>query len=544
MSKTKRYQNQNNYKSQQAEIAELRENLDILSRELQKTQWIELTATGNDQDFSLPDRRTIAKWAQIYFIKNPLIGLAVTLKTAFTFGKGVTVKADDDVLQEVINDFWDDVDNKAELTGNIAQKLKANTLQLDGNIFLTFFANVSTGAVKVSSIPIEEIDDIIVHPQNRRKPLWHKRIYQPQKYDYEVGAYKSNNSITEYYRDWKNTDRADKIYDPPEEMIAKDSAGKEILVFHIKVNCTDKQKFGFSETYRAHDWAKAYTEFLSDLASIWKSLSIFAWDRKLKGGTKAQIKSAVSGSRTYNEAGERINNRPAAGSERVSNESDNLAPIKTSGVTMSADDGRRLLLMVCVSMGLPEHYLSDGSNSNLASTQSMELPLLKQIEDRQSLFEDAYREIFDLVIRESAKASGGKLNQYATWEDETNQSGKLTLVNPEDAKDEEGNQKEMAQTISVDFPPITTKDVSKLITALKTALTLDGAQMSSTPMITAKQAAKEVLNLLNVDNTDEILEELYGEGAARIEQNANDQNQATQIDDEINRLLSGTEPKA
>jgi hypothetical protein len=518
------------YKAQQTEIAELRENLDILSRELRKKEWIELTATGNQQDFTLPDRKTIAEWAQIYFIKNPLIGLAVTLKTLFVFGKGITIKADDEIIQDVVDDFWKDDDNKAELTSLQAQQLKSNTLQLDGNIFLTFFVNVSTGHVKVSSIPIEEIGDIIMHPQNRHKALWYKRIYQPQKYDYETGAYVLENSKTEYYRDWKNTDSNDKIYDPPTEKIAKDSAGQEIMVFHLKVNCTDKQKFGFSETYRAHDWAKAYTEFLSDLASIWKTLAIFAAERKMKGGTKGQIKAAAAGTRTYNPAGEKANEKPAAGSTRFANENDTWNPVKTNGVTMKADDGRRLLLMVCAAMGVFEHYFGDGSNSNLASTESMELPMMKMFEARQALWEDAFRQIFTLVIHESAKTSSGNLNPYAEWGNEKDQSGKLTLF--------DGGE-EISQTISVDFPPITTKNVKELIESLKTALTLDGQQMSATPMITSEYAAKEALNVFGADNADEIIEELYAEGAKRIEQNANEGDQVQRIDDELNQLLSG-----
>ena len=511
---------------QNAMIVELQENLDLLSQELHKTQWLELSATGNDLDFKLPDRKTIAKQAQYYFIKNPLIGLAVTLKTAFVFGKGISVKAEHALIQDVIDDFWDDPDNKTELTGKQAQKMKSNTFQLDGNIFLTLFVNISDGKVKVSSIPIEEVDEIIMHPDNRRKPLWYKRVYQDQKFDYSSGAYSPVENKTVYYRDWKNTDSKDRVFDPPADKIAKDGAGQEILVFHFKTNCTDKQKFGFSETYRAHDWAKAYTDFLSNLASIWKSLSIFAWERKLQNGTKGQIAAAKAQMRTYAEDGERINKQVASGSTRVSNQSDNLAPIKTNGVTMQADDGRRLLLMVCAAMGIFEHYFGDGSNSNLASTESMELPMLKMFEDRQSLWEDVFRDLFTFIIHQSAKASSGKLHKYAYWEDQDNQTGKLTLdgyVNPvqESAKIKEAardgqpdpvvadQDTEISQTVSVDFPPITVKDVAKIISSLKTALTLDGNGMSQTPMITPKAAAKMVMTALDMDNVDDTLNELY-----------------------------------
>ncbi len=566
MNKTSQYQ---------AEIAELRENLEMLSRELHKTQWIELSATNNQQDFSLPDRKTIAQQAQIFFIKNPLIGLAVTLKTAFVFGKGISIKAEHDLIQEVIDDFWNDNDNKAELTGKQAQKLKANTAQLDGNIFLTFFINVSNGHVKASSIPVEEIEDVIMHPQNRRKPLWYKRVYQEQTFNYSSGTYDPGEIKIEYYRDWKNIDPADKQYDPPGDKIAKDAAGREILVYHTKVNCTDKQKFGFPETYRAHDWAKAYTEFLSDLASIWKTLAIFAAERKMKGATKGQIKATAAAARTYNQAGEKVNDKPAAGSTRYANENDEWSPIKTNGVTMKADDGRRLLLMVCAAMGIFEHYFGDGSNGNLASTESMELPMLKMFEDRQSLFEDMYREICELVIRESAKASSGKLHPYATWEDEVNQSGKLTLdgytepvkeskkglfqklkeavtnngqeeQDKKPPKQSKKNSSKISQTVSVDFPPITQKDVVKLITGLKTALTLDGNGVSQTPMLPPKKAARLVMTALDIDDIDEALTEIYpddGEelGANNIGPNGESDYQQ-QLDSELQKIAQGSQP--
>jgi hypothetical protein len=497
-------------RNQKSELTEMKESLAILSQQLSKSRWIELTGTEQNEDFSQPDRKTIAQWAQIYYIKNPLIGLAVNLKTTFIFGCGVSIKAKHPLVEEVIKDFWDDHDNKAELTSLAAQQLKCNILQLDGNIFLTLFTKIDNGKVKVSSIPQDEIEEIITHPQNRRKPLWYKRTYMAQVFDYNSGAYTAGESKTEYYKDWQNNDPADKQFAPSEDKIAKDSAGEEILVYHIKVNCTDKQKFGFSETYRAHDWAKAYTEFLENLASIWKTLAIFAAERKLPKGTTNQIAAAKAATRTYGQDGSTANKVPSAGGVRISNDMDNWAPIKTSGVTMSADDGRRLLLMVCAAMGIFEHYFGDGSNSNLASTSSMELPMMKMFESRQSLFEDMYRQLFDFVVRSSAKARSGKLHGYATWEDEIGQSGKLTLDDPENPDPKTGAT-EVSQLVNVGFPPIVTKDIVALVGALKTALTLDGNAVSDTPMITAKQAARELLTWLNIDGADEILSELYPE---------------------------------
>lgn len=490
-------------------IADIHESLQLLASELEKErQWIDISGDTTGKDFGIEDRKTISSQALLYFVKNPLIGLAVTLKSLFVFGRGPSVKAKDGLISEVvIEDFWNDPDNKTELTSLDAMQRKSNALQLDGNLFLALFVNIATGRVKIGSIPPTEIDEVITHPENKSKVLWYKRTFIPQTFDYENGHYKSEGSKTLYYKDWRNADPADDVYAPPVEKRARTADGQEVLVRHLKVNCTDQQKFGFSETYRAHSWAKAYTDFLSDLASIWRSLAIFAAERKIPKGTKAQIAAAATELRTHNADGTQQRAKPPAGSIRVSNDQDQWVPIKTSGITMSADDGRRLLLMVCAAMGVYEHYFGDGSNANLASTTAMELPMLKMFEARQAVFEDLFRDLFDFAIRQSAQASGGKLKSYAQFNED---KSKLVLADPDTGE-------EISQMVNVDFPPITQKDVVQLVGALKTALTLDGNSASSTPMITAKQAARECLTYLGIDNVDELIEELYPEGDAGLQ---------------------------
>jgi hypothetical protein len=486
----------------------LRESLQLLSPELEKErQWVDISGDTAGKDFGVEDRKTISSQALLYFVKNPLIGLAVTLKTLFVFGRGPSVKAKHDLISEVvIDDFWEDPDNRLELTSLGAMQRKGNALQIEGNLFLALFVNISTGRVKIGSIPPTEIDEVITHPENKSKVLWYKRTFVPQEFNYENGHYTSDGTKTLYYKDWRNVDSADDIYAPPAEKRAKTLDGQEILVCHLKANCTDQQKFGFSETYRAHPWAKAYTNFLSDLASIWRTLAIFAAERKIQKGTKAQIQAAAAEMRTHDPSGAQQRGKSAAGSVRVGNELDQWVPIKTSGVTMQADDGRRLLLMVCAAMGVYEHYFGDGSNANLASTTAMELPMLKMFEARQAVFEELFRDIIDFVIRQSASASGGKLRGYANWNDD---KSKLTLADPTTGE-------EIPQRVSVDFPPITQKDVVELIGALKSALTLDGNSASSTPLITARDAARECMTILGLDNVDELVEELYPEGDAGL----------------------------
>jgi len=57
-----------------------------------------------------------------------------------------------------------------------------------------------------------------------------------------------------------------------------------------------------------------------------------------------------------------------------------LEPIKTSGITTSMDDARRLMLMVCSATGINEPYLTgDPSTGNLATAKTMERPMELQL---------------------------------------------------------------------------------------------------------------------------------------------------------------------
>jgi hypothetical protein len=87
------------------------------------------------------------------------------------------------------------------------------------------------------------------------------------------------------------------------------------------------------------------------------------------------------------------------------------------------------MIRAAISAGVrwPQSYLGDPSNSNLATATSLELPVLKAVENRQEIFEAMFRWAIDLAIEKAVDS--GRLDKYA---DEAPQEDPNDLGGPDD----------------------------------------------------------------------------------------------------------------
>jgi hypothetical protein len=449
--------------------------------------WIRLTGE-TEKEFSRAGLKIINQLARLYWLKNPLIRRAVLTQTQYVFGQGLSINAKDPEVNKVIQNFLDDPKNRAELTEHQSRMVKESELQLFGNIFFVLFVNQLTGKVRIRTISVDEIEEIICDPDDSKTPWFYKRVYTRKNINRRTGSYKDE-TVTEYYRDWKYTDKD-----------AKRIGGKgieEAVIYHVAVNKLSDMKFGVSEVYAALDWAKAYKEFLEDWATIVKSYSRFAWKLTTKAGKGAIARAKTKlGTTLASDSGE-TNPPPAAGSVFAANESVKMDPIKTSGATTSASDGDKLVHMVSAATGIFFHYLTgDPSTGNLATAKAMERPMELMFRDRQQLWVSVYQEILNFVMEQSVKADKGVLKGTIS-EDEF---GEETITMDNDAD----------KTVSVTFPPLLEKDTSARIDAIIKAATLDGKRRSGTMEMT--MIVKLMLEALGVEDIDEIIERMFPDG--------------------------------
>lgn len=449
----------------------LKESLADLELSLDDAGWRKM-ALG-DREFSREGLSKICDLSRVMFLKNPLINRAVTLTAIYCFAQGVTIKAQDEQADARLQEFLTDPGNTKTFSGHQARTMLECDLEVEGNLFFALFGD-SSGRVLVRTIRTAEIADIVTDPEDSSRAIFYRRAWTPAA-DPLTGA--PGQPREAYYPD---VDYIAEASDRPPAINSKPVMW-DSPVYHVRVGGLSDMRFGVPETYQALDWARAYREFLGDWAAIVKALSRFAMrltTTKGKAGVdaaKAKLNTTVGSGATFSRA--ETNPAPVAGSTFISDQGVTLEPIKTSGATISAEDGRRLLLMVCAAMGFPETFFGDVNTGNLATAESLDRPTELKFRDRQELWKETYRRIGRYVIEHNRRAPGSELARSTG-----------------DA------------AIDVTFPPILQRDVAATVNAWASAATLNGHPDAS--LLPREEIARGLLTALGVEDVEAAISEL------------------------------------
>lgn len=470
------------------------ERIADLELELEDINW--QTVTGESTtEFSREGLRKICEQSLLFFMKNPLIRRGVLTQTNYVFGQGVTIKAAHHVVDEVVQAFIKDVKNRAAFT-NIHAMVKAEKdLWITANLFFVFFGN-SKGGTRISLIPFSEIRDIEMNPGDRNESWFYWRSWTE-----ESRLTGKKNVRQEWYPDWQYRPKAaDKI-----TTIGSDKVNWDRPVYHVKVNAVLDQKFGTSEIYAAQAWAQAYNKFLGDWATIVRSYARFAWDmvkQTAKGriAAKAALDSKISSGGDYQPP-------PSAGSAFIHEESTKLTPIRTAGATTAAEDGRRLLLMVCAELGLPETFFGDVSVGTLATAKSLNRPTELQFSLRQLLYKDVIEAICAFAIQRMAEYGYGALK--GEWELDDWDAERFVYADDTENEDETKKDKPIDVSVSVVFPPLVEDDVEGMVEAVVAGATLSGNPLAGT--FDAEYTTKRLLTVLGETDIEEVMAKLFPE---------------------------------
>jgi len=275
----------------------------------------------------------------------------------------------------------------------------------------------------------------------------------------------------------------------------------------VKVGGLSDMRFGVPEVYSALDWARAYKEFLEDWATIVRAYSRFAFKVTTPGGRKGIAAAKSRLTTTLTSGSTETNPPPIAGSTFVAGAGVDLSPIRTAGATTSADDGRRMLLMVAAAAGMPETLFGDASVGSLATARSLDRPTELKFVDRQSLWKDVLGGILDYVVDRAALAPKGSLKGHQ----EPNPEGDGTVVIL-DIDPETGEP--IDRHIDIDFPSILEHDKEAEVRAIISAATLDGKAPAGT--MDMKLISRLLLTALGQDDIDDLLDKIFPEGEGEV----------------------------
>lgn len=422
----------------------LREEMSLYRRSLEDIGWINLSQDQYSREELIAGGfHFMIKRCRIMYVNNPLCKHWVHLTTSFVFGRGLSVPSSKDAeLQDILEKFWDDPDNKKTLTSVGPQRMISNKLQYEGNLFFMLFDD-EEGQVRVRLLNTVEIVDIITDDEDRNKYLFYKVSLTNRSYNYQSDTYDNQKTQFWYIPDIDNEE-------PKSFKVPQNKLKDDCRIFHVRINCDINDKFGIPDLYAGLDWVKAHKDMAGDMATLIKALSQFAWKKKVKGGA-AQVNNILAKMK----ASTNLNNiSTMAGKTQIENEGVDMESIdvKTGGVQIADSGLKAMQMMVCSASGIFYHYYGDPSTGNLATATSMELPMVKKFEDYQMLWMYIYTVILIYLFRK--KIEVGLLEGSVEFDSKT---GYTYLKTPKDL------------TIDLDFPPIIEKELLPLAQSLQIA---------------------------------------------------------------------------
>lgn len=442
---------------------------------LEDVGWHELGGVGR-REFSRDALRRIIALSRLMAIKNPLIRRAVAVSGFYVWAQGVEVSCDDDQANTLIQQFMDDRANKAEFFGHQGRLTKDHTLRTTGNVFFTFVTNRLQGDVALRSIDVDEIIDIVQNPDDRAEVWFYRRQWTQLDFDIASGV-TNTRPMQAWYPDWQHQP-------PAAEQISH--IGMYLVhwdqpIYHLKVGGQEGMRFGIPETYAALDWAKAYTAFLEDWATIVRSLSRFAWKKVSKRGKAGSEATRLNSTAGTGGSFRETNPSPNPGSVFVQPEgSGDLTPIAKTGATIDSDSGKPLRLMAAAALNLPDTILSgDSDQGNLATAKTLDRPTELGFLERQELWAEFIRDVCGYRLDVADASAQSQLSKSST------------------ADGLQVDQADDTTTITVAFPPILEADVAELLQAITAADALG--------LVPDGTILRLALTALGVDDIDEIV---------------------------------------
>lgn len=313
------------------------------------------------QEWTHEDRLQVILRAHQAWELNPLAKAGVHLIRRFVVGDGLQLTYSSPKVEEVVEAWRTEHKQKIRKW----EKQLFDQLLIDGEIFIRVFTNGMTGEfsdVRIAALKPWFVEDIKTEPGDR-------------------AAVESYNVVSEVGTGTRQ--------DPYRTSgVATPIPSDEII--HTAINSLGYDTRGRSELYAIMPWLQGYKKWLENRARINEYKGLMYHD-KIKNATKGDISAAQA----------RYTRPMLPNSVLVTSDKEEMIELgQQTNADNVAEDGRQIKMMVAIGFGVPEYMLSDGENSNLATTKSQQLPALRSFKDYQDIYiEQCWIPIYDAVIR-------------------------------------------------------------------------------------------------------------------------------------------------
>lgn len=310
---------------------------------------------------------------------DPLGGTIVRTTTFFTLGRGLTIQFEDRKAQFFAEKFY--------RKNNLEIKLRAASDEANALGEVYFWLRPHFDEVRKNGKVLWRVGDVqltFVPPDN---------ITYVETADDDVG------DVHNFIMEWEDGERADHSTVIPHiskysiEGVNKTSG----CMIQLKLNSGNMDPFGHSDLIPIKEWLDNYQEYLRDGVVINKLYRSPCYDISIEDGSEDEINAAIARYKGW-----------SIGSNPVHNSRETWQILEFTGPNSSNEQARRaLLLIVAAGVGFAEFMLADGSNGNMASSKSQQLPVAKKFEDRQELWSHILNEVVQFALHTKATLSPG-----------------------------------------------------------------------------------------------------------------------------------------
>jgi hypothetical protein len=324
------------------------------------------------------NQRRMQDIAAYLWESNTLANRLIELPIAYILADGVKLKADDEIIQKLLNDFWNHPVNL------MAIKLvkKVRELSMYGEQCYPTFVNQYSGAVRLGYLDPCLIGTVVVDPDNAEQPIGIITVLTKK------GVSKRYKIIVNGAEEEMFTQRTIEIRD----------TFTDGDCFYFKINDLASGRRGRSDLLSQFDWLDSYDQFLFGELDRIQFLRAFMWDVTLTGANQDEVDKKAKSIRP-----------PKPGAVRVHNEAETWKA--ESPRIESADTDTSAALFRNHVLGgstIPEHWFGGGGDVNRSTGESMGDPTFKVMSLRQAYIGYMLAEMGRYVIRQWEMAHTGK----------------------------------------------------------------------------------------------------------------------------------------
>lgn len=353
----------------------LRESLHELALAMEDRNWTLLSGIDDNDQIPLKALKASATKNRDLAAINPLIKRAISLRTSYVWGEGVTFEGG---KQEKLL-----TDNKRFFSLKSYTELE-RTLDTDGNLFLLLEKKGRSG--KITRVPFKQITGLVTNPDDDEEVwFWQRSYTRIEQNQNQVNP--EVKEIVEWYPadDYKGNWKPTKIADSPVVY------GKAIL--SDGTNMQVGWSLGIADVTAVAFWAKAYKESLENAHSLSKALARIAWTVSSK--SPQATRDVATKIATPPSVDPRTGQYNSVGASVSLGDGQTLQAVNKSGANVNFSAGAPLAAMVAAGMDLTLPMLTaDPTNANRSASETLDEPTIKGFLARRKFFDGFFERLF------------------------------------------------------------------------------------------------------------------------------------------------------